>query len=75
MKFKSVMRWDPQDRKFRVGRLLWQRGKVGFGGYSAKFSLALTPNLLRVQRGLNEWRFGILGVEFHVKKAWGGLIV
>lgn len=43
LRLKSVMRFDPTQGKFRIVRLMWERGNVGQpgGGYSGKLSLSL----------------------------------
>jgi len=72
---KSVFRWSPSDRLFRVGRIVWARGdgpgKTG-GGYSAKLSLALAPVLIGWKK---EWRsiaVTVLGIRVHYMRSYGG---
>jgi hypothetical protein len=81
MTFKRVMRYAPDERIFRIGRILYQGGPVGSrpgapgGGYSAKLSVSLTPRLLSFSRGLSEWTLTVMGVRVHHRKAYGGWIV
>jgi hypothetical protein len=76
MTFKPVMRLD-DCRVFRIGRFLWQRGKVGVagGGYSAKFSVAVTPKLFAMQRGYYSLLVVLFGLRLHYQRSYGGIIV
>ena len=74
MRTKTVLRYSPNERVFRVVRLMWERGVVGTGqGYSAKLSLALAPVLFRAHRTWDGWRVGLLGVQLHYKRSYGGI--
>lgn len=73
MKFKRVMRYAPPERKFRLFRIMWNRGIVGKGGYSAKVAVSLWPKLFHFQRDFNEWRLTILGISVHRVLSYGGV--
>jgi hypothetical protein len=74
-KFKFVLRYDPTRKFFRVGKFLWQRGKVGDGeGYSAKFSFALCPRLFFFYKNYAGWELIVLGIRIHLMRAYGGII-
>lgn len=73
MTFKRVMRYERRQRKFRLFRLMWVRGTVGMGGYSAKLAVALWPRLFHFERGWHEWRLTILGISVHMLRSRGGM--
>ena len=77
MKFKKVMRRDNIQGHFRLFRILWSKGVVGDGkGYSAKFSLALTKKFFKYERlSIYDIELTLLGLRFHYKRAYGGIIV
>lgn len=77
MTFKSVFTWDRQRLKVRLFRLLWIVGTVGDGsdGYSNKLSVAICPAILGFERGYNEWRLSVLGLQIHRVRSYGGIIV
>lgn len=75
MTFKRVMRYEPLQRKYRLFRLMWVKGVVGKGGYSAKLAVSLWPKLFHFERDFNEWRLTILGVSIHKKLSYGGIFV
>lgn len=75
MRIKRVMRYEPPQRKFRLFRVMWERGVVGKGGYSAKVAVSLWPRLFHFERDFNEWRLTILGLSVHRKKNYGGIFV
>ena len=73
MKIKPVFCWDSYQRKYRIGRVMWQRGRVGDGvGYSVKLSLAVGPRLLRFGRDCQGWTLALLGLIVHYEKSFGG---
>lgn len=75
LQLKLVFRYDPVWPKFRVCRLLWTRGLVGFGGYSAMLSLSFRPLLWLLRYGANdEWRAVFLGMELHYLRSYGGIV-
>lgn len=80
VRFKWVLTWSPPERKARLFRIMWMRGRVGDGngGYSAKLSLAIClrpSNILNFSRGPFEWRLSLLGLHVHLQKAYGGIHV
>lgn len=76
MKLKVVNRWDPSQRKFRLFRLLWTRGRVGDGrGYSAKLSFAVRPMLFRNLYSFDGWEVTLFGVCAHYCRSYGGIMV
>ena len=71
-----IGRYDDRQRLVRIGRAVWQRGKVGDGkGYSVKLSLGLRPRLWQFRREM----FGVivtaLGVRVHYARSYGGIDV
>ncbi len=73
---KKVMRFDPSNQTLRVGRVMWQRGKVGDGqGYSASLTLGLRPAVFRWERGNTGWLLTVLGVRVHLDRSYGGVHV
>jgi hypothetical protein len=74
MIYQNVMRYSPNERVFRVGRLVWDTGNVGDGkGYSTKLSLALTPTLFRWYREPGHvWTLVLFGIRVQRTTAWGG---
>lgn len=72
LRFKRVLRLDTIQRHYRLFRVMWERGRPGFGGYSAKFSVALTPRLLLFTRQPNGWLVTVLGVRLHYARSYGG---
>lgn len=75
MTFKRVMRYEPAQRKFRLFRLMWTKGVVGKGGYSAKLAVSLWPRLFHFERDFHEWRLTVLGISVHKKLSYGGIFV
>jgi len=74
MRFKSVMRYAPSERKFRFARIMWERGTVGDGqGYSAKLSLFAQPTLATFERDSEGWRVILLGIGASLRRSWGGV--
>lgn len=74
---KWVFRQDGIQRFFRIARVMWERGEVGCGGYSAKLSVALDNSFWRgVERDAKtDWRFTLLGVRLHYCRSYGGIFV
>ena len=72
---KMFVTWDQRALVLRLGRLVWARGKMMHGGYTAKLSLALTPRLFQFSR---EWKYSfcltLLGVRLHYERSYGGVI-
>ena len=75
MKIKTVLRYDPSNRLLRLARLMWQRGSVGNGGYSAKLSVGLRPALFAFHRDWDGWRIIVAGIRVHFQKSFGGVFV
>lgn len=71
---KVLLTWAPDERVLRIGRICWQRGRMMHGGYSAKFSLALTPRLFSWHKGYYSYVLTLLGVRLHYMRSYGGLI-
>lgn len=71
---KRVMRLDPQARKFRLLRIMWEGPKVTRGGWlvSNKLTFALRPKLVAFAREFDSWRLTLLFVEVHFKQSHGG---
>lgn len=71
---KRVMRLDPQARKFRLMRIMWEGPKVTRGGWlvSNKLTLALRPKLVSFAKEFDGWRGTLLGIEVHFKQSHGG---
>lgn len=60
MKFKSVLIFDPREKKYRLCRVTWERGAVGHC-----VSFALMPTFARIARWPCEWRVVLLGFSVH----------
>ncbi len=76
-RFKRVMIWSSRERLFRIGRFLWHRGRPGCpgGGFSAKFSVAMTPRLFAWEKGWHSLALTLFGVRAHYQRSYGGWIV
>lgn len=61
MYWKHVGVWDADNRIYRVGRLVWDTGKL---------SVALSPRLFLFRREYKQWMVTVLGIR--VQKTWGG---
>lgn len=74
MKFQVKFKWVGRKAPgiFRLCRIMWNRGRLGFGGYSAKLSMALVPWFFRVRRQWREWEVVVLGIRVHYKRNYGG---
>lgn len=79
MRLKWVFRRDEIQRHFRIARLMWERGEVGFGngGYSAELTFALRPSLFswtpRRDIGFNGFLLTVLGIRIHYERSYGGI--
>lgn len=72
---KLFCTWSPEERVLRLGRLVWDRGRIGDGkGYSAKVSLALAPRLLSWSREYWGLVVTFLGVRLHYQRSYGGAL-
>lgn len=75
MKIKITMKYDKYQRKYRLFRLVWTKGKGGDGkGYSGKLSFALRLRLFDYWTEWNGWQVTFLGVAIHKKLSYGGVI-
>lgn len=74
MRLKAVFRRDTvgSDFLFRLFRVMWSRGKPGFGGHDTKSSLAIYPRLFGWRRGGDDFKV-MLGLRFHVSRSYGGI--
>lgn len=75
LRFKWVLRRDNIQGIFRLFRIMWERGDVGFdaSGYSTKFSVALSPGLLAWQKQGSSIEVTLLGLRFHRCRSYGGV--
>jgi hypothetical protein len=73
MKVKWVMRRAPGI--YRVARLLWQRGRPGFGGHSDKLSLAISARPFGFRAERDDWEVTVLWLRVHHLRSHGGIIV
>lgn len=76
LRLKTVFRRDEIQRHFRLFRVLWERGEVGFGngGYSAKLSVALTPRLWGFSRNeSHDLLITVLGLRVGYTRSYGGI--
>lgn len=69
---KWVGTWSPQERMVRVARLVWSRGFMTMGGYTAKVSVGLRPALFSAHSDCDGWRLTLLGVRLHYQRSYGG---
>lgn len=78
LRFKAVMRRDPDARLFRVGRTAWTRGEgPGVGGrwnYDASISVALCRSLFGFRRETDGWIVRLMFVRIHYQRSYGGRI-
>lgn len=77
--FNARLRWigrySKRERMFRAMRLIWGRGTLGKGGYSAKISLAFRFKLLGWSRDWHEWDLTVAGTRLHYRRNYGGRFV
>jgi hypothetical protein len=73
MRLKKVCTWSARERKFRLFRLMWERGTLGKpGGYGTMFSVSLMPFVFQWSSTLPyEWRLTLCGVCLHYKRSGG----
>jgi hypothetical protein len=68
---KFFRTWD--GRVLRLGRFVFHRGRPGLGGgWSAKFTWALTPKLFHFSRDRFGWMLVVLGIRLHHRWTFGG---
>lgn len=65
MHWKGVGRWDADNRIFRVGRVVWQTGKL---------SLALSPRLFRFRKEYGQVMLTLLGVRVQLTRGGRGYV-
>lgn len=80
MKFKTVLRWSPHEKLYRLFRIIWRRGLGpghGLPGhYDAELTVALCPPWrFGFRLDLDGWRLWGFGVRLHHEKSFGGVIV
>jgi len=69
---KVFCTWSPGERLLRLGRIVWRRGELMAGGYTAQLSIALTPRIIDWERGYHRLAITILGVRLNYQRAYGG---
>ena len=76
---KPFVRWDPTQKKLRLGRVIWERGEWGMKTadgrcipYSFKLTLALRPKVFSFRREYDQTRITILGVAVNYHRSAGG---
>lgn len=72
MRYRSIMRWDGRRNIYRIGRVIWQTGVHGHGGYSAKLTISLKPTIYELLFRQYGWDLTILGVRLSVLRSYGG---
>ena len=80
MKIKTVFRYSPPERLYRLFRFIWRRGKgPGHGSpanYDAELTVALCPPWrIGFRRECDGWRCLSLGIRLHHERSYGGVIV
>lgn len=78
LRLKWVFRHDNIQNFYRLCRVMWEQGTVGFDnkGYSAKLSFALDPAIFRwwVRDAKTDWRFTALCLRIHYCRSYGGVV-
>lgn len=76
MKFKKVFKLSRHEKKIRLFRVIWCRGLVGSGGYSAKVTVGIVPRFFMFNRtGGDDVRLVVCGVDIHFRKSYGGFFI
>lgn len=76
MTIKWVGTYSKREKKIRLFRVLWERGKRGAEGWhSNSFAVSLWPRIFKYEPELWGWAVTILGVRLHRKRAYGGTLV
>lgn len=79
MRLKTVFRYDPDNRLYRLFRVIWRRGKgPGVGApdnYDAMVTVALSRRLFRWVRECDGWRLWVFPFRLHYERSYGGVIV
>lgn len=73
MRIKWINRYDSDERKFRIGRLMWLGTDREGKQLSSMFSVSLHPRLLWFKRDLFNTRLSVLGIALHLQRSWGGI--
>lgn len=74
MKIKPIFRYDYIQGKFRLFRLLWNRGTAGDGsGYSAALTVAICRPRIKFWREDSGWGFNFLGLQVIRHRSYGGI--
>ena len=73
MTFKKVVRYSPNEGMLRLFRLIWNVGRVGFGGCSHKVSVGLQRSLFYFDRECDGWRTTVLGLHISHRRSYGGI--
>ena len=66
MRWKHVGRWDANNRIYRIGRIVWDHGKL---------SLALSPRIFKCRREYGQVMLTLLGVRVQLTRGGGGTYV
>lgn len=76
-RIKFVGRRDTIQGFYRLVRVMWERGSPGFGGYSAKFTVAFQPAFFRCWKrdAATDWRLTFLGLRLHYCRSYGGRFI
>lgn len=61
-KWKTVCRWDADNRIYRVGRIVWPH---------AKLSLALSPRLFKLRREYGQFMVTVIGIRVQFTSGGG----
>jgi len=74
LRFKMVLRRDGPQGHFRLFRIMWETGTVGYGtGHSNMVSVAVQPRLFLFERVTpGAWMMVLLGIRVHRKRSFGG---
>ena len=80
MRLKTVFRYSPHEKLYRLFRVIWRRGKgPGVGApnnYDAELTFALCrPWWIGFRRECDGWRLWFAGLRVHHEKSFGGVIV
>lgn len=65
MHWKTVLRYDCDNRIYRVGRIVWDTGKL---------SLALSPRLFKFRREYKQMMVTLLGIRVQITRGGRGYV-
>lgn len=71
-RLRWIGRYSKRQKMFRALRLCWDRGTLGKGGYSVKFTLAFRPKLFGWSREYRDWDLTIAGIRLHYSRNYAG---